>query len=88
MNDLTLSAATAGLVASIITEIFKFIPALRANSVVTAIVTIIVTGVAAFLTNGLVFNLENVIAALVFALVSYRTIVQPIATTAGLSTQE
>ena len=76
----------AGFVASIVTEIFKFVPQLRANAITTAITAIVVTLVASYIAAG-TFTFEGFVAAAVVALTTYTTVVQPVAKVAGLSSQ-
>lgn len=85
--DITINPAVVGLISSVITEVFKYIPFLRQNALTQAITAIVITGVVAFFANNMVFSLDNVVASLVFALVSYKTLIQPIATTTAMRTQ-
>ena len=80
------NAILAGFVSSVVSEVFKFIPFIRDNTIARAVTIIVVTLVASFVAEGK-FNLEGFVAAAVVALTSYRTIVQPIATATGSATQ-
>jgi hypothetical protein len=86
--NIVLSTAVTGLVSSVISEIFKFIPALRKNELVSTIVAIIVVAIAAFVSNGMTWSIDNAIAVLVFSLVSYKTVVQPLAQSVNSPTQQ
>ena len=86
--NLTLSAAVTGLVSSIISEVFKLIPVLRANELTTALVAIVVVAVASWIENGLTWSWANFFACLAFALVTYKSFVQPAAKFAGSASQE
>ncbi len=77
----------AGVVASIVTEIFKFVPVLRANSITAALTAIVVTLVASYIAAGS-FTFTGFIAASVVALTTYSTVVQPVAVSIGLRSQK
>jgi len=79
--------AIIGLAASVITEVFKFIPILRTNALTSAITAIVVLLGLSFAVNQTV-TFDGFVVSLVFALTSYKAIVQPVATTMGLSTQD
>lgn len=85
--NLNLTTATSGLISAVIAEIFKLFPLLRANSLVSSIVAIIVVAVVSFLASGEQFNLANVLGTLTFAFVSYSVFVQPVAKAVGSTSQ-
>jgi hypothetical protein len=82
-----LSAVATGFVSSIVAEIFKLVPALRQNALTSALTAIVVTCIAAWVENGLVWSWVNFFACLGFACVSYLAVVQPVSKVAGFSSQ-
>lgn len=80
------SDALLGLCASIITEILKIVPALRTNTLVTSIVAIVVVALGTLVTSGQ-FTWVSFLNSLAAAFLSYKIVVQPVATASGIKTQ-
>ena len=90
MIEITLSTFIIGLMASVLTEVFKIIPILRKNALSKSLTAIIVVILGTFYAVG--FNVSawdwNIFAnVLVFSFLNYRIIVRPIAKNASLITQ-
>ncbi len=83
MKDTTL---LVGALTPIITELLKLFPILRTNSLVTSIIAIILVLIGNFLTEGK-FTLDSFVASIVIALTTYKMLVQPLAETGGLRSQ-
>ncbi len=79
--------ALLGLGASIITELFKYVPFLNKTALSRALTAIAVLSVGVLITNG-EWSWTSFANGLVFALTSYKAIVQPTASTIGLATQK
>lgn len=84
---ITPSTAILGLLTSIVAEILKLFPALNKNSVTGSITAIVVLAVGTVIATGK-FDLETFIGGLVFALTSYKAVVQPLATSVNSPTQQ
>lgn len=81
------NVAILGFASSVITELFMFVPFLRKNSLTAAITAIIVLLALSYFSAGKL-TIDGFAMALVFALTSYKAIVQPFTKTVGLVTQE
>ncbi len=85
------TSALIGLSSSIITEAFKFVPFLRANALVQAITSIVVVFGVSLLsayTTKTALTVDSFITSLVFALTSYKLLVEPTAATVSSKSQE
>ena len=92
MQEITLAPAIIGLVSSVVTELFKFIPFLNKNNITKSLTTIVVIIAAVFISEGgkiTDWKYAGVLfsQAVVYALVSYKMFVQPVAKESGLITQ-
>lgn len=81
--DITLTPVVLGAVSSVVTEIFKYVPFLNKTPLTRAITAIVVVIVAVFVSGAVSFTdwqsfLVVFSQSLVFALASYKTIVQPV----------
>lgn len=90
--EISLTPAVIGIVSSILTEILKLIPWLNKNNLIKSITTIVVIVIAVFISYGgniTDWKQASVIffQAVVYALTSYKMIVQPIAKESGMNTQ-
>lgn len=83
----TTDIALVGLASSVVTELFKFIPFLRKNGLTQALTAIVVVVVASFISNGYTFSFDNFVKVLVTALVSYKAVIEPLASTMDTSSQ-
>ena len=81
------SIAVLGLLTSIIAELLKLIPWLNKNAITSSLTAIIVLAIGTVVATG-TFDFTTFIGGLVFALTSYKAIIQPIATVAGSPTQK
>lgn len=84
---MTLDVIELGFISSVVTEVLKLFPIFNKNAFVKSLVAIVVTTGVVFI-MGSEFTVEAVVTSLVVALTSYKMIVQPIASEAGLSTQK
>ncbi len=92
MQEFTLAPAVIGAVSSVVTEILKYVPFLNKNNVTKSLTTIVVIIVAVFISEGGKVSdwnqAGNIFAqAVVYALTTYKMLVQPITKEAGLQTQ-
>jgi uncharacterized membrane protein len=83
--ELIIPAALTGAIGSVLTELFKFIPALSKSSLRKAITAVVITTLTV-LGYTLVaahepFTLELVVLSLIFSLGTYKTIVEPVTET-------
>lgn len=83
---MTGSDIAVGFGGSVVTEILKYIPALNKNELTRALTAIVVIGLSSFLFNG-GWSWTSFANSLVAALVSYKAVVQPVASVSGLKTQ-
>lgn len=83
---MTPSDAVLGLCASIVTELFKLIPALRVNALVSSLVAIIVVALGTLVAGGQ-FTWLSFLNSLAAAFVSYKVIVQPVASSINAPSQ-
>jgi hypothetical protein len=79
--------AIIGAATSVITELLMFIPLLRRNSLTAAITAIVVLTATSFIVSGKV-TIDNFALSLVFALTSYKAVIQPVMTTINSPTQD
>ena len=75
-----------GIISAIVTEIFKFVPALRQNALVQALVAIVVIAGTTLATGGS-FTGDSLVGSLVVALTTYKSVVQPLSKTFNYSSQ-
>lgn len=88
--DIQLSAYIIGLLSSVVTEVFKFFPALSSNEVTKVVTAVVVMAVGTLFSIG--FNVTawdwNLFGqVMIWSFVNYKMIVQPMAKTTGLVTQ-
>jgi putative flippase GtrA len=83
---ITPSTVLVGFLGSVVAEILKLIPALNKNAITSSIVAIVVVAVGTYLANGS-FTFDNFASSLVFALTSYKAIVQPVSQAVSSPTQ-
>ncbi len=83
----TPEAAIIGAVTSIVTELLKYVPFLNKNSLTRSLTSIVLLVIGNFVVAGK-FSLEVFLQSLVFALTTYKLIVQPVADTTGMKTQK
>ena len=81
MDPITLPLVVAGFITAVLTELFKFIPALRATDLRKAGTALAVTLVAslgyAFYTVE-VFSVATFFTVLTTAFISYKALIQPV----------
>ena len=79
---------TIGVGSAVVTEILKFFPALRKNSLIMAVVAIVVNALAVYFqgANGLTF--QDFMTALIVSLATYFGAIKPVAGAMGLVTQK
>lgn len=80
-------SAIIGIASSIVAEIFKFIPALRKNGLVASITTIVILLAISYFSTG-TLTFDGFVLSLVFALTTYKAVVQPVAVATGSPTQK
>ena len=81
-----MDSITIGFVSAFVTEVLKFVPFLRQNAITQAITAIVVIAVTTFFTTK-DFSATGLITSVVAALGSYKAIVQPVAASAGFTSQ-
>lgn len=80
--------ALIGLCSAVVTEVLKVVPFLRKSQVTVSIVAIIVTALGTWVYNPNGLSFDALMAALASALVSYKMVIQPLATGMKLPTQK
>lgn len=76
-----------GFISSIISYIFNLFPKLGNSGFSRALVAIIITTILSYVYNS-EFTFESVITSLVYALTTYKMILQPISEKAGVKVSE
>jgi len=84
--EIILPIYLTGLLASVLTEIVKLIPAIRGSEIWKSLTAIILVALGAFFTVG--WSWANFFYVLLFAFANYKMIVQPLAAEANLPSQE
>jgi len=86
--EITIALAIVGLGASILTEIVKLVPVVGQSDALKSLIAIIIVAILAFLTNNMEWSWVSFYAVLAFAFVNYKMIVQPVAKTIHLTSQQ
>lgn len=91
--EISLTPVVIGAISSVVTEIFKFVPFLNSNETTRAITSVVVVVIGVFISIGFSFStwpefFSTLFQSIVYALASYKVIVQPVATNVGVSTQK
>mgnify|MGYP001579599697 CR=1 FL=1 len=81
------SDAIWGLVSAVVAELLKFFPALNRNELTRASTVIVVTFIAAYISNSFVWSWSALGSVLLFSFTSYKMAVQPMGKFLGSRTQ-
>lgn len=78
--DFSVSAALVGLGASVLTELLKFFPVLNKSDWTKSGTALVVVFILALASNAGTWSWSYFVSLLVFALLNYKMIVQPVST--------
>lgn len=88
--DITFTPYAIGLMASVLTEVLKYLPILNSKPIYKSLTAVLVVAAGAFYMSGFslaAWDWERFFMILIFAFVNYKVIVKPVAESMNLRTQ-